>query len=250
VRVVLSSDMGTVARPVGPLGRRSHFKPQHGLTLSLEDGVPLLPDPVSPSPLYSVSKRIVDLLLSSLALLLLAPALFILVAAIKISSPGPVLFRQWRVGRNGVPFVIYKFRTMREDAADATGVRQVGAGDPGVTPLGRLMRSKSLDELPQLLNVLRGDMALVGPRPHAIGMLAAGTPYETLVPYYHLRHAVRPGISGWAQANGLRGPTVDPQAARDRIDHDLAYIQNQSLMLDARIIALTIKQEFLTGSGV
>ncbi|MDB5540895.1 MAG: exopolysaccharide biosynthesis protein [Devosia sp.] len=250
MRVALSSEMGGVARRVERLGRPKHHKLQNGLPLALENGVPLLPDPISPSPAYDVCKRLFDLAAAFLALLFLGPMLLLLALAIKFSSPGPALFRQWRVGRNGKPFMIFKFRTMHMDAADTAGLRQVTVNDRGVTPLGRLMRAKSVDELPQLLNVLLGHMSVIGPRPHPVGMLAAGVPYETLVPYYHRRHAVRPGLSGWAQANGLRGPTTDAQAARDRIDHDLAYIQNQSLLLDAKIIALTIKHEFLTGSGV
>jgi lipopolysaccharide/colanic/teichoic acid biosynthesis glycosyltransferase len=223
--------------------------PQHGLPLALENGVPVLAVKPQPAVVRDVLKRTIDIVLSAGALIALSPTLLVLAIAIKLSSPGPVLFRQWRHGRNGVPFRIYKLRTMRQDACDPSGVRQVVAGDSGVTPLGRFMRSRSLDELPQLINVLEGDMSLVGPRPHAIGMKAAGVPYEELVPYYGLRHAVRPGLSGWAQANGLRGPTTDALSSRSRIDHDLAYIQNQSLGLDIKIIWMTIKSEFLAGSG-
>ena len=191
-----------------------------------------------------------DLAFAAGALIVLAPALIFLGIAVKLSGPGPVLFRQWRTGRNGVPFQIFKFRTMHHDLADESGAHQTQPGDHRLTRLGEFMRAKSLDELPQLLNVIRGEMSIIGPRPHAVGMQAAGMPYEMLVPYYHLRHAVRPGISGWAQANGLRGPTTDARSARARVDHDIAYIQNQSLLLDLRIIALTVKNEFLTGSGL
>ncbi|MBN9309606.1 MAG: sugar transferase [Devosia sp.] len=194
-------------------------------------------------------KRGLDIVMAASALVMLSPLLGALALGVKLSSPGPVLFKQWRHARGGRKFTIYKFRTIRLEAEDATGVRQVQANDPGVTRLGAFMRAKSLDELPQLINVLLGDMSLIGPRPHAIGMKAAGVPYEALVPYYHLRHAVRPGLSGWAQVNGFRGPTVDAEAARRRIEHDLAYIQNQSTWLDAKIIALTLTREFLTGSG-
>lgn len=246
MRIILSSEINGTARPAGRLLDRPRELLQHGLPLRLEAGVPVLPDATRAN---AIDKRLFDLVVASLALIALAPALLCLALAIKLSSPGPVLFRQRRVGRGGVPFTIYKFRTMLEEAADPTGVRQVDADDPGITPIGRLMRAKSLDELPQLLNVLRGEMSLIGPRPHAVGMEACGVPYEVLVPYYHLRHAVRPGLSGWAQANGLRGPTLDERRARSRVDHDLAYIQNRSLLLDLKVIALTIKQEFLTGSG-
>jgi lipopolysaccharide/colanic/teichoic acid biosynthesis glycosyltransferase len=246
LRVFLSSEIGGVV----PIDRkRARREPQHGLPLALIDGLPVLPERSQHPTLRDFAKRSSDILLSAGALIALAPTLLILAATIKLTSPGPVLFRQWRVGRNGVPFRIYKFRTMQQTACDPTGVRQVLAGDPGVTPIGRFMRSRSLDELPQLFNVLRGDMSLVGPRPHAIGMKAAGVPYEELVPYYYLRHAVRPGLSGWAQANGLRGPTTDANSARSRVDHDLAYIRNQTLGLDFKIIWMTIKSEFLSGSG-
>jgi len=246
LRVFLSSEI----RDVVPIDRvLSRRVPQHGLPLALENGLPVLTTRPQWAIVHDVLKRLIDIGLSAGALIALAPTLLLLAIAIKLTSPGPILFRQWRTGRNGVPFQIYKFRTMRTDACDPTGVRQVTAGDPGITPLGSFLRSRSLDELPQLINVLKGDMSLVGPRPHAIGMKAAGVLYEELVPYYKLRHTVRPGLSGWAQANGLRGPTTDAQSSRSRIDHDLAYIQNQSIALDIRIILMTIKSEFLVGSG-
>ena len=246
MRVFLSSEIGDVVPVDRALTKRV---PQHGLPLAVKDGRPIVTARPRWAVLHDALKRTIDIVLSAGALIALAPTLLLLAIAIKLSSPGPVLFAQWRTGRNGVPFRIYKFRTMRKDACDPTGVRQVTPGDPGVTRLGRFMRSRSLDELPQLFNVLRGDMSLIGPRPHAIGMKAAGVLYEDLVPYYTLRHAVRPGLSGWAQANGLRGPTTDAQSSRSRIDHDLAYIQNQSLALDLKIIWMTIKSEFLAGSG-
>lgn len=246
MRVFLTSEIGDVV----PIDRAfTRQVPQHGLPLVLKDGVPIITVRPRWALVHDVLKRIIDIGLSAGALIALLPTLLVLAAAIKLSSPGPVLFAQWRTGRNGVPFRIYKFRTMRKDACDPTGVRQVVPGDPGVTPLGHFMRSRSLDELPQLFNVLKGDMSLIGPRPHAIGMKAGGVLYEELVPYYELRHAVRPGLSGWAQANGLRGPTIDAHSSRSRIDHDLAYIQNQSLGLDLKIIWMTIKSEFLAGSG-
>lgn len=232
-----------------PSRRRGRATSAHGLPLRLDGRAAATPVIAEWSARRVLGKRLFDLALSLAALLVLGPALLLLALAVKLSGPGPVLFRQWRVGRNGVPFQIIKFRTMRHDRCDASGLQQAVPDDERVTPLGAFMRARSLDELPQLLNVLRGEMSLIGPRPHAIGMHAAGMPYEELVPYYESRHVVRPGMSGWAQANGLRGPTIDARAARARIDHDIAYIQNQSLLLDLRIIALTLRNEFLTGSG-
>jgi lipopolysaccharide/colanic/teichoic acid biosynthesis glycosyltransferase len=197
-----------------------------------------------------IVKRLIDIVLASLALLVLAPLLVLTALAVKLTSKGPIFFRQRRPGLRGRPFEMLKFRTMYVEAGDASGIRQTTANDSRVTPLGRFLRAKSVDELPQLINVLRGDMSIVGPRPHVEGMLAGGVPYEELVPYYKLRYEMRPGLSGWAQANGLRGPTHDAAVARARIDHDLAYIQNFSLLLDLKIILLTVQREFLTGNGV
>lgn len=138
---------------------------------------------------------------------------------------------------------------MRKDHADPSGVRQTTHGDVRVTRVGRIIRRTSIDELPQLLNVLRGDMSLVGPRPHVKGMLAGGRDYRALVPYYELRLHVTPGLTGLAQANGLRGPTADPDLALRRIEYDLEYIEKFSIFLDVKIILMTLQREFLGGSG-
>jgi lipopolysaccharide/colanic/teichoic acid biosynthesis glycosyltransferase len=138
---------------------------------------------------------------------------------------------------------------MHVHLGDATGTRQTTDCDPRVTPVGRFLRTTSLDELPQLINVLVGDMSLVGPRPHVPGMLAAERLYEDLIPYYFHRHLVRPGITGLAQVSGCRGSTVQADAAMDRIDYDLAYIEKWSLWLDIRIILLTVRREFMGGNG-
>jgi lipopolysaccharide/colanic/teichoic acid biosynthesis glycosyltransferase len=138
---------------------------------------------------------------------------------------------------------------MRTDMCDASGVAQTVQNDPRITRIGAILRRTNLDELPQLLNVLKGDMSLVGPRCHAIGMLAAGMVYEELVPEYHYRHLVRPGITGLAQMRGLRGPTDRAAKARARIASDLFYVENFSVFLDIRIIVGTFISEMRGGNG-
>jgi len=190
-------------------------------------------------------KRLFDIIAATTALIALLPLLLALALAIRFSGPGPVIFSQWRIGRHGRPFRILKFRTMHFDLCDACGREQTVRGDHRVTALGRALRRTSADELPQLWNVLVGEMSLVGPRPHVESQLAGGVPYAMQVSYYALRHDMAPGITGWSQVNGLRGPTVDPHASRCRIEHDLAYIHNFSLWLDIRIICITLGRELL-----
>lgn len=198
---------------------------------------------------HRVAKRMLDLTLAVTALTLFAFLFLILAAGVRLTSKGPILFRQERVGLGGKTFELLKFRTMRLEHCDPTGVKQTEEGDHRVTRFGAWLRRTSLDELPQLVNVLRGEMSFCGPRPHVRGQLAAGLPYQQVVPYYELRHRVLPGLTGWAQANGYRGPTIDAIRARARVDHDLAYVQNASIWFDIKIIAMTLKQEFLSGNG-
>ncbi len=200
-------------------------------------------------PGRSSAKRIFDVVVAGAALLFLAPLLAAIAIATKATSPGPVLFTQYRYGYRNHRFRIYKFRTMYAHLADRSGVRQTTDADPRVTAVGRLLRSTSLDELPQLFNVIKGDMSLVGPRPHVPGMLAASIPYEHLVPYYFVRHVVRPGVTGLAQVSGYRGSTTEAQSAIGRISCDLEYIEKWSLWLDVRILWRTAVREFLSGSG-
>jgi lipopolysaccharide/colanic/teichoic acid biosynthesis glycosyltransferase len=223
---------------------------QSGLSCRFSGNWAVLPAVDDPRRRALAVKRLMDIILASLALVALFPLLLATAIAVKLASKGPVLFRQSRPGLQGRPFEMLKFRTMYADAGDISGVRQTSVNDSRVTPLGRFLRAKSIDELPQLINVLKGDMSIIGPRPHVEGMLAGGVPYDKLVPYYNLRHEMRPGLSGWAQANGLRGPTTDPALAKARVDHDIAYIQNFSITLDLKIILLTLMGEFFTGSGV
>lgn len=194
-------------------------------------------------------KRSLDIAGASLLILAASPLLLAIAAAVRLSSPGPILFKQPRYGLNAELFQIYKFRTMRVEAEDRSGVAQTRRNDPRVTPIGKALRRLNLDELPQLFNVLRGDMSLVGPRPHVPGMRAAGRLYEHLVPHYHLRHRMRPGMTGLAQINRLRGSTSDAKFAKARIEYDIAYTNDWSLLLDLRILWLTFKTEVLRGSG-
>jgi lipopolysaccharide/colanic/teichoic acid biosynthesis glycosyltransferase len=200
-------------------------------------------------PGRSSVKRLFDVVVAGATLVFFAPLFAAIAIAIKATSPGPVLFTQYRYGYRNHRFRIYKFRTMYAHLADRSGVRQTTDADPRVTAVGRVLRSTSLDELPQLLNVIKGDMSLVGPRPHVPGMLAASLPYEHLVPYYFVRHVVRPGVTGLAQVSGYRGSTTEPESAIGRITCDLEYIEKWSLWLDVRIIWRTAVREFLSGSG-
>ena len=186
------------------------------------------------------AKRVQDVVVSALALLLVAPVMAAVALAVKLDSPGPVFFRQRRYGFNNEPITILKFRSMRREASDPTSSRQVEPGDPRVTRVGRLIRAASLDELPQLFNVLSGEMALVGPRPHAIGMQTAGEDSARLVAEYAWRHRMKPGITGWAQINGSRGPVDTPEAVRHRVALDIAYIERQNLVFDLYILLMTL----------
>jgi lipopolysaccharide/colanic/teichoic acid biosynthesis glycosyltransferase len=242
----LSGSVLTRIRPAPP--RLSVGSPQSGLPYLWRDGFPFLPERTAGRRAQLVCKRWFDIFLAALGLLFLSPLLLSMALAIRLTSPGRALFLQDRIGFEGRRFRIFKFRTMYVDDCD-DGTRQAQANDARVTPIGRFMRATSIDELPQLLNVLIGDMSLVGPRPHVPGMLGGGVPYEELVPYYELRHCMRPGLTGWAQANRYRGPTDDPARARARVDHDIAYIQNFSLWLDLRTMLITLRQEIFGGGG-
>ncbi len=200
-------------------------------------------------PAHLAVKRLVDIFGAAFGLLLLSPLLIAVAAIIKLTSVGPVFFRQERTGLDNKPFQILKFRSMYTDRCDLSGVAQTVADDPRVTPIGRIIRKTNIDELPQLINVLLGDMSLVGPRPHVPGMLAAGVPYEELVVGYERRHAMRPGITGLAQASGLRGPTIDTEPAVMRVVRDIEYIRSFSIWLDIRILFRTVVNEVLRGQG-
>lgn len=204
---------------------------------------------IDEKPFQMALKRAIDIVVAASALIVLLPVLLLIAALVRMTSPGPALFSQLRWGKDCSKIRVYKFRSMYTDRGDQTGVAQTRVGDSRITPLGAVLRKTNLDELPQLINVLKGDMSLVGPRPHAIGMQAAGMLYEDLVPDYHKRHRVRPGITGLAQMRGLRGPTVLASKSRARAAADLHYVENYSLLLDIRIIYGTIRNEAFGGSG-
>jgi putative colanic acid biosynthesis UDP-glucose lipid carrier transferase len=187
-------------------------------------------------------KRGLDLAGASLLIVLLWPVMLAIALAIRLDSPGPVLFRQRRNGERGEPIVVHKFRSMHVAASDEgavheDGLRQARSGDDRITAVGRYLRRTSLDELPQLFNVLGGSMSLVGPRPHAAEHNAL---YRRLIPGYMLRHSVKPGITGWAQINGLRGLTDTPDKMQRRVEFDRYYITHWSLWLDLQILLKTI----------
>ena len=188
-----------------------------------------------------VKKRIVDVLLSAIALVLLAPVLALVALAIRLDSPGPVLFRQLRVGYGNRPFEILKFRSLRHDATDSNGHRSVSAGDSRVTRVGAFIRRTSIDELPQLFNVLLGDMSLVGPRPHALGSRAGEKLFWEIDPNYWQRHALKPGITGLAQVRGFRGETQAQEDLTQRLNSDIEYLDCWTLWRDFRIMIATLR---------
>ncbi len=194
-----------------------------------------------PKPGYHIFiKRAVDIAISSVALLFGAPILALIALAIKLDSDGPVLFKQKRQGFNNRLFDVYKFRSLRVEAQDKEAKLQVKAGDSRVTKVGRFIRKTSLDELPQLLNVLRGDMSLVGPRPHALGMHTGNTETYKLVDDYAHRLKVKPGLTGWAQINGSRGPLHNAKDVARRIQLDIEYIERSNIFFDLMIMIKTL----------
>ncbi len=207
----------------------------HGMSVTL--GIPMVD--ISVSPMFGgrlVVKAVQDYIVAALILLLISPLMLAIAMAIKLSSEGPVLFKQKRHGWNGKEIWVYKFRSMVVHQESGGGVTQARKVDPRVTPIGKFLRKSSLDELPQFINVLQGRMSVVGPRPHA---LAHNVEYLKLIPNYALRHKVKPGITGWAQICGYRGETDTLDKMEGRIKHDIYYLEHWSLWLDLKIIFLT-----------
>lgn len=204
----------------------------------LKHDTPEFASPVAADP----AKRFCDIFAAALLLIFFAPVLSLAALLIKLESPGPALFRQTRGGLNGRNFTIYKLRSMRVEE-NGDNVVQAKRSDNRVTNIGRLIRATSVDELPQLLNVLKGDMSLIGPRPHA---LAHDAYYGALIPTYQLRFQARPGLTGLAQINGFRGGTSDLEDMVNRVTADIDYIDNWSLMSDLRIALMTIPSLLLS----
>ncbi|HEX7455444.1 MAG TPA: undecaprenyl-phosphate glucose phosphotransferase [Gallionella sp.] len=200
-------------------------------------GVPVVA--ICETPFYgvdSVVKNVSDFVLASLILLLLSPLMLCIALAVTLTSPGPAIFKQRRYGLNGEEIIVYKFRSMKV-SEDGSHIIQAHKDDPRLTRIGAFLRRTSLDELPQFINVLQGRMSIVGPRPHAV---AHNELYRKLIRGYMLRHKVKPGITGWAQVNGLRGETQDLEKMQARIEYDLHYLQNWSIWMDLWIIMRTV----------
>jgi exopolysaccharide biosynthesis polyprenyl glycosylphosphotransferase len=189
----------------------------------------------------ALSKQFLDFGIAGIACIFALPVMGIIALAIRLESKGPIFFRQKRYGFNNQVIEVYKFRSMYTDMLDADAVKLTTRDDPRVTRVGSFLRRTSLDELPQLLNVLKGEMSVVGPRPHAMKARAAGKLYEEVVDGYAIRHKVKPGMTGWAQVNGWRGSTATEGDIMGRLEHDFYYINNWSISLDLYIILRTFK---------
>ncbi|TAN11309.1 MAG: undecaprenyl-phosphate glucose phosphotransferase, partial [Rhizobiaceae bacterium] len=216
---------------------RLHFRPR---AYSYVGAVPMLD--IFDKPINnwdSVAKRTFDIVLSLVGILIFSPVMIAAAIAIKLESPGPVLFKQKRHGFNNEVIEVFKFRSMYSDRCDPTAKQAVVKNDPRVTGVGRFIRKTSIDELPQFFNSLFGSLSLVGPRPHAVSAQSHNKLYNEVVDGYFARHRVKPGVTGWAQINGWRGEIDTDEKIRMRTEHDLYYIENWSLWLDLKILLLT-----------
>jgi Undecaprenyl-phosphate glucose phosphotransferase len=233
---ILMEELAALPADLGLLPEENPFGPRAPKLSRVGDSVILGLQRAPFSPVDQIAKRAFDLAVAGGILILAAPLLVMIAALIKLNSPGPILFRQQRHGFNRDPFRITKFRTMT-CMEDGDVIPQACANDPRLTSVGRVLRSSNLDELPQLFDVVRGKMSLVGPRPHA---LAHDRAYESKIPSYSRRHNVKPGLTGWAQVNGFRGQTEEDWKMAKRVEHDLYYIDNWSLLFDIQIILMTV----------
>lgn len=236
-----------ICRHLAPLGIACTVIPASAGAVPKPRAVRLLGDRIAvdvvTQPLSEGSrllKRMEDVVLATLLLLMLSPLLLVIAAAIRMESKGPIFFRQRRFGFRGEVFEALKFRSMYHDAAPSTGFRQTSRHDPRVTRVGRFIRRTSLDELPQLLNVLDGTMSIVGPRPHAVEMTVEGSTLDRLLADYTERYRMKPGITGWAQVSGLRGEVHSRDKLAARVEYDLFYIANWSVLFDLKIILLSV----------
>ncbi|HDT3906322.1 undecaprenyl-phosphate glucose phosphotransferase [Raoultella ornithinolytica] len=210
------------------------------------NGVPVVPLFDSPiNGINMVLKRLEDIIVSLVIIILISPVLMIISVAVKLTSPGPIIFRQTRYGMDGKPIKVWKFRSMTVMENDSA-IKQATKNDIRVTKVGGFLRKTSLDELPQFFNVLCGGMSIVGPRPHAV---AHNEQYRNIIEGYMLRHKVKPGITGWAQINGWRGETDTVEKMQKRVEYDLEYIREWSIWLDLKIIFLTIFKGFINKSA-
>lgn len=253
VWICVPLEMGSVVRAIF-YALRNHtaelrfvpdFRDMHLLNHRMSEVAGRFAIDLSVSPMNGMAriiKRLEDIVIGSLITLIIVVPCIAIAIAIKVTSPGPVLFKQHRTGANGKQFKVYKFRSMEVHEEGAGVVSQATKGDPRVTRLGAFLRRTSLDELPQFYNVLQGRMSIVGPRPHA---LAHNEYYKELVQSYMWRHKVKPGITGWAQVNGLRGETNTLEKMEKRVEYDLWYIDNWSVWLDLQIILLTVFKGFI-----
>lgn len=213
---------------------RNDVKRQHGIS-----SIRVFDQPIV--GWMGLTKRTFDLAVSLLVLLVALPIFLVIAIAVKLDSPGPIFFRQYRYGFNNRLIPVWKFRTMYQDNADKNAEKLTTVNDPRVTRVGRILRKTSLDELPQLFNVINGNMSLVGPRPHATRAKAGGRLYQDVIEGYASRHRVKPGITGWAQVNGWRGETDTDEKIIKRVEHDLHYISCWSIALDIKIILKTMQ---------
>jgi Undecaprenyl-phosphate glucose phosphotransferase len=216
---------------------RLRFRPRAYSFIGAAPMFDLLDKPLSDGALFF--KSAFDRVVGGLLLIACAPLMACIALAVRLTSRGPAIFRQERLGFNNERIVVLKFRTLHQDQCDPAARRLVTRDDPRVTPLGRLLRRSSLDELPQLINVARGELSLVGPRPHVVGGRAGDQDYEKAVDGYFARHRVKPGVTGWAQIHGWRGETDTLEKIQRRVEYDLNYIENWSMLLDLYILALT-----------
>lgn len=218
--------------PAGPVERRLRFRSSvdHGRILQHQ----------RQSSGSFLIKRLIDIVGSGIALLFLSPFLLLIAIAIRIDSPGPALFKQVRWGYGGREFLMWKFRSMRTDASDHSGSRLTTRNDARVTRVGALLRSTSLDELPQLFNILKGELSIVGPRPHPSGATAGGVLYDDLIRNFKARYRVRPGLTGLAQCSGLRGNTDTEEKLFDRFEKDMEYVETWTILGDIKIMIRTV----------